>query len=317
MIADGREDCVGSGTMMPACPNCHLEDPDGKEVVQWGKFYRRSTDSRVQRYRCRSCGKHYSDAIFEGCYRQKKRHLNSIVVDLLAHEMSQREVARVLKVNYKTVVHKFRYRSLDAEYELHTQNQAKPLAAVVEFDDLETFEHSKHKPLSVTIAVEAKTRRILALEVAVMPARGTHARRAREKYGKRPDLRQKTRKFLFQRLQNLLLPQAEIRSDRNPCYPSLVKRYFPLAAHKRFLGRRGCVTGQGELKEGKFDPLFSINHTCAMFRANVNRLIRKTWCTTKDADRLRSHLILYASEHNKRLDENARKLASREHKQSA
>lgn len=302
---------------MPACPNCHLEDPSGKEVVRRGKFYRRSTDSRVQRYRCKSCGKEYSDAIFEGCYRQKKRQLNSVVVDLLAHLTSQREVARILKINYKTVVQKFRYQALEAEYELNTGNQAKPLASVIEFDDLETFEHSKHKPLSVTIAVEGKVRRILALDVSVMPSRGTLAKRAREKYGKRPDLRQKTRKLLFERLQGLAVPQAEIRSDRNPCYPFLVKKYFPQAMHKRYFGRRGCVTGQGELKEGKFDPLFSINHTCAMFRANVNRLIRKTWCTTKDADRLRSHLILYASEHNKRLDEMAQKRASRETKRSA
>ncbi|MGZ3656152.1 MAG: hypothetical protein ACXWR1_04035, partial [Bdellovibrionota bacterium] len=67
----------------------------------------------------------------------------------------------------------------------------------------------------------------------------------------------------------------------------------------------------GELKEGRYDPLFSINHTCAMFRANVNRLIRKTWCTTKSQERLRSHLILYANAHNNRLEEHARKKEER------
>lgn len=35
-----------------------------------------------------------------------------------------------------------------------------------------------------------------------------------------------------------------------------------------------------------------------MLRANVNRLFRKTWCTTKRADRLYAHLILYAHFHN-------------------
>ena len=53
-----------------------------------------------------------------------------------------------------------------------------------------------------------------------------------------------------------------------------------------------------------------------MFRANVNRLIRKTWCTTKNADRFRSHLILYAHEHNKRLDEMEQKRALREAERS-
>lgn len=176
---------------------------------------------------------------------------------------------------------------------------------------METFEHTKHKPLSITIAVEKTTRRVLSLDVSAMPSRGRFAGRAREKYGRRSDLRQRTRKLMFARLQALVSPTAQIRSDRNPCYPFLVKKFFPDAIHKTFKGKRGCVTGQGELKEGKFDPLFAINHTCAMFRANVNRLIRKTWCTTKSADRLRYHLILYACEHNKRLEENALKEAAR------
>jgi hypothetical protein len=116
---------------------------------------------------------------------------------------------------------------------------------------------------------------------------------------------------LFERLQKLVVPYAEIRSDSNPSYPSLVKRYFPNATHVKFMGRKGCVTGQGELKQGRFDPLFSINHTCAMFRANVNRLIRKTWCTTKSLERLRAHLMLYAHEHNRRLEETARRRAAK------
>uniref|UniRef100_UPI0027397CB0 hypothetical protein n=1 Tax=Staphylococcus epidermidis TaxID=1282 RepID=UPI0027397CB0 len=125
-----------------------------------------------------------------------------------------------------------------------------------------------------------------------MPTRGKLAKRAREKYGRRQDTRTAARRSVFLRLTDLLDPLAEIRSDHNPNYPPLIRRSFPAATHKRFKGKRGCVTGQGELKEGRYDPLFSINHACAMFRANVNRLIRKTWCTTKRLDRLRSHLLI-------------------------
>ncbi|MCB0350947.1 MAG: transposase, partial [Bdellovibrionales bacterium] len=66
-------------------------------------------------------------------------------------------------------------------------------------------------------------------------------------------------------------------------------------------GQRGCVAGQGELKKVAFDPLFSINHTFAMCRANINRLLRRTWCTTKRPDRLVAHLDLYVNFHNRRL----------------
>jgi hypothetical protein len=92
-----------------------------------------------------------------------------------------------------------------------------------------------------------------------------------------------------------------IKSDESPHYPQDVKKHFPYAEHQKFKGRRGCVTGQGELKAGGFDPLFSLNHTAAMFRANVNRLFRRTWNTTKKMSRLRLHLFVYIDFHNQRI----------------
>ena len=68
--------------------------------------------------------------------------------------------------------------------------------------------------------------------------------------------------------------------------------------YNQFKGEKSTVSGQGELKKVAKDPLFSINHTFAMLRANVNRLIRKTWCTTKKMARLIDHLSIYVWMHN-------------------
>lgn len=84
----------------------------------------------------------------------------------------------------------------------------------------------------------------------------------------------------------------------DPFYPSSVKRFFPEASHVVTKGRRACVVGQGELKRGGFDPIFSFNHTAAMVRANINRLIRRTWNTTKKPERLIEHLWIYMNYHN-------------------
>ena len=92
--------------------------------------------------------------------------------------------------------------------------------------------------------------------------------------------------------------EAYEESDQNPHYPGDVKRHFPECEHRTFKGRRGAIVGQGELKKIGFDPLFCLNHTCAMIRDNVNRLKRKTWATTKKAQRLAAHLVLYAHFHN-------------------
>ena len=55
------------------------------------------------------------------------------------------------------------------------------------------------------------------------------------------------------------------------------------------------------LKKIRFDPLFSLNHTCAMLRANLNRLFRRTWCTTKKPERLALHIAMYVVFHNETL----------------
>jgi hypothetical protein len=142
------------------------------------------------------------------------------------------------------------------------------------------------------------TRKIIAYDVAQMPAKGLLAKLAYQKYGKRADHRRKVLRKLFKELKEVTHESALFESDKNPRYPALLKEHFPLAQHLTTKGQRGCVAGQGELKKIGFDPLFSLNHTAAMFRANINRLFRRTWCTTKRPDRLKDHLALYVQYHN-------------------
>lgn len=215
--------------------------------------------------------------------------------------VSQREAARVLRINRKTVVRKFRSLIKTAKPKLLDANRSFAPCLEVEFDDLETFEHTKLKPVSVTLMVESKSRRIISFEVSRMPAKGTIAALSRKKYGYRRDERPKARKKLFADVSDFVSPTAIIRSDSNPHYPRDVQKYFPKARHETVLGGRGAVVGQGELKKLKWDPIFSLNHTCAMLRAHINRLFRKTWCTTKRIDQLEGHIALYALVHNQRL----------------
>ncbi len=189
----------------------------------------------------------------------------------------------------------------EAEANLRINNFGREKVRVLEFDDMETFEHTKCKPLSITLAVQARTRRILGVEVSSMPAKGLLAEKSRKKYGFRFDGRAMARAELFRSLQPIVHEEVVIKSDQNPHYMADVARFFPQASHRAYLGRKPASIGQGEIKKGGFDPLFALNHTCANFRENVSRLKRKTWVTTKRADRLRAHLYIYAEYHNQHL----------------
>ena len=99
----------------------------------------------------------------------------------------------------------------------------------------------------------------------------------------------------------LVSEEVSIKSDEHLRYPGFVSAYLPRAKHVTFKSERGRIAGQGELKKVRFDPLFIVNHTCAILRANVNRLFRKTWCTTKEPRRLKDHLNLFVYFYNQKL----------------
>lgn len=293
--------------MFITCPHCRPEQStepstgQSLRVVRFGHFRRRSDSRVIQRFRCLECRRTFSRATFHPCYRQKKRHMNFKVFKQLTAHVSLRRTAEILNLNRKTVVRKLIFLASRAELELEEMNRSAKPAECVEFDDLETIEHTKCKPLSVITMVEQGTRRILGFEVAQMPAKGKLAAISVKKYGQRVDHRPQARKKLFERLKPFVNERAVMKFDMSFHYPADVKRYFPHCEYQTFKGRRACVAGQGELKVGGFDPIFSINHTFASARANVNRLIRRTWCTTKRPDRLRAHLMLYVVYHNRKI----------------
>lgn len=218
----------------------------------------------------------------------------------MCSNVSQRRAALLLKVHKTTVARKFQY--LGEKYRLKNQKwrQSLPQQSVmhIQFDDLITIEHTKLKPLTVTAAINVKTREILGVKVGKIPAFGHLAKLARKKYGLRENQHLMTLNDVFKKIQPLLSSHLIIETDDHRNYPKVIGSYAPNAHHIAHKGGRSAVYGQGELKKLEYDPLFGINHTYAMFRGNINRLIRKSWCTTKIPEKLQLHLEMYMWFHN-------------------
>jgi len=291
--------------MNTPCPYCSIPgtQSDIRSYVRRSGSFRRKSDSRtIQRFRCGKCKRSFSRSTAHPAYRQKKRQFNERLKRLLCSGVSLRRAARLLNLSRTTVARKLVYLGANSRKELLKSNLAMEKCSIVEFDDQETSEHTKCKPLSITLAVESKTRRILGFEVSQFQAKGHLTRTALKKYGPRKDTRPQGRQRLFENLKQLVSETATFKSDQNPHYGADLKKSFPLATHVTFKGMRGSIVGQGELKKVRFDPLFSLNHTCAMTRANMNRLFRRTWCTTKLPERLADHFAIYAVYHNEMLN---------------
>jgi transposase-like protein len=286
--------------MKRTCPNPSCASPEF--VIRDGHFCRKEDSKMIQRFRCKICGTRFSSATFSECYRQKRRRINRPLLNLLSSGTSMKRSAVLLGVDPKTVARKLpllaeKCRRLNQKH----LEKFKGRIHKIQIDDLVTKENSKLKPLSVSIAVDEERRTILALEVSQIPAFGHLSQLALKKYGKRKDEHFEGLTRLFQKVAPLVSAEVLIKSDEHQRYPGFISAYLPKAKHLQFASERGCVAGQGELKKVKFDPLFIVNHTCALLRANVNRLIRKTWCTTKDPKRLKDHLEVFMYFYNQHL----------------
>jgi len=235
---------------------------------------------------------------------QKKRRINAPLYKLLVSGVSQRRAACILHVHPITIKRRFLF--LADQARLKQQVYLKTLyieskVSFVQFDEMESFEHSKCKPLSIPLAVDEKSRKILGFTVCSMPAKGYLAKIAQIKYGYRIDERTHGMHKLMQNIKPYVNDRARFLSDMKVTYPFFIRRHYPKSCHDVVKGKRGCIVGQGELKKGGYDPLFALNHTAAMIRANVNRLFRRTWCTTKKATHLAGHLWIYMDYHNRAL----------------
>ena len=273
--------------------------------IKWGYYQRLSDGKLIRRYRCSVCKKSSSDAELSAAYRQKKRQFNPAIVELLASGNSLRRIALMKRLNRKTLAKKLIFLGEICLYLLSQSTAAGKEVKNMQFDDLESFIHTKLLPASVTLAVEKFTRRILGFRVSTIPAKGLNAKKSRMKYGPRKDKTHEARVSLFTELGPRIAHDAVIESDMNPRYPADVAACLPGREHKTYKGRAARPYGLGELKYGFKDPLFSLNHTCAMLRANINRLYRKTWCTTKKMESLNYHIAIYSIYHNWKLIDQA------------
>jgi transposase-like protein len=275
------------------------------QIVRFGRFHRRHDGKQLARFRCNRCRRTFSTATFSRCFRQKKRRLNSKIYAHLCSNVSQKRTALLLNCNVKTVVRKFHFLAELAKKERLDELEKMRVRGVkitdVEMDEMQTFERSNCLPLSIPMMVIRGTRMVLDFDIAEMSASGKLAEFSRKKYGNRKNERATKFKSVLSRVKEILGDSVNIHTDKEPHYPGWIKSIIPGAVHHTYKGKRGKETGFGEMKEGAFDPLFSFNHTAAMLRANINRLNRRTWCTTKKRECLAKHIELYISFHNQSL----------------
>lgn len=234
-----------------------------------------------------------SSRTFKLDYRHKKMDLNYQLAKLLVEGASLRSASRILGLTYKNTYQKFLWlkKVVEEKKKLLQYSESE-----IQFDELETIHHTKCKPLSITIVTSKEY--LLALQVAEMPAKGRLAKISRQKYGERKDERQSVVESTLNYVKaKLKTNPIVIKSDASPIYRSIVSRVFPQSFYEQHSRAGELEKLRSKIHESnhkrRFDPLFDVNHACALLRSQIKRLTRRSWCTTKKIENLQLHLDLF------------------------
>lgn len=290
-----------SAFLPPACPHPACPSRSGAPFLfHKDGFYARAADGRrVQRFRCRSCGRCCSAQTFRGDYRLRRPQLDVPILSCLVSKVTLRQTARILRTDRKTVHHRLRlYARIGRElHEAHLRRALARggLAGSFSLDEAETFEHNRRlKPLTVPVLIHRATRFLVHFEVGTLPARGRL--KGRDAARKRMEPRRS------ESSEKVDLCLAALRRVHAPSPLALVvdqkKSYRPLIL-KHFGDRsRTIVMVSSKQARNPSNPMFAINHTLATLRDHLSRLVRRTWATTKRRRFLEDHGWVFVAYRN-------------------
>lgn len=290
------------------CPKC-AETPEAwkaspmpLKVSSWylkrGYYKTKHNGQPVPRYQCKRCRHLFSSHSLLPTYRQKKPAMNKEVYKWYSSGTTQRRMAINLGINRKTVARKFLYMARQAaNYHKKMLSNGSLKTMNVQFDELEHYEHTIMKPVSIAVAVDTYSGKIISLDAATMKIHGKLTGMSRDKYGYREDTRDAAREDAFRAINDVALSGLKIYTDFNPSYPNFKDRFVPSAQLVQVYSKGGIKRSK-KVRRNLDDALWRVNHVCAKIRNDLARLSRKSWVTTKALWALQAQLDLYIAYNN-------------------
>jgi len=291
----------------PRCPSpdCPSASSLSFRFTRKGFFHRRCDGRAIQRFLCLHCQRGFSIQTFRLDYRLKKPALHLALFWLFVSKVTMRQSARVLACSRRTIAQRLDLLGAHCheflEFSL-AQARAKglKLQGTFQLDELETFEHSRRlAPLTVPVLIERRSLFVLHAESAALPARGGLSNRDRARKQARERLLGKrtsgsraavARSFELLRLLHAQASLVHVQTDKKHSYQAALRRLFGTRLlHERISSKD---------PRDPTNPLFPINHTLAMLRDGVSRLVRRSWAGSKKRVKLDGHLWIWIAYRN-------------------
>jgi hypothetical protein len=292
----------------PHCPRfaCPSRDADGPKFHfrSRGRYFRACDGRTVHRFHCYVCRRSFSVQTFRVDYRLKRPQLTGAIFDAFVSKVTQRQTARTLSCTRKTVRRRLLLLASHArEFQDAVLERARRRGVIYgrfQLDEQETFERDRRlQPVTFPVLIHEESRFVLHVEAAPLPARGglrkadlLRKKRLEARFGVRRSGSRKAVKSCFAALARVRDPAALIVmvTDQAAHYPgALAETISSNVVHVRCSGKAAKTTS---------NPLWPINHTLAMLRDGLSRLVRRTWGATKERAWLAEHAWIWIAYRN-------------------
>ncbi len=263
----------------PFCPNAacpfHLGDRQTWRFEKIGFFDRQSPPYQVQRYRCLTCRRSFSDQTFEATYWMRRADLLAPVFLRLQSCSGFRQIAREFGVSPTSIAGMSARLGRHALlfHELHRPKG--PLEEPLALDGFEGFEWSQFYPSAYHVAAGKDSHFFYGFTTTELRRKGRMTdsqrklRRTLEKRFGRPDPKGTEKDFA--RLLAIVAPRAQslvLHTDEHQAYPRALKRVAHLNVDHRTISSRAARTPQ--------NPLFSVNLLDLLIRHSGSHHKRET-----------------------------------------
>ncbi len=163
-----------------SCPKCKTESSrSSKSIIKKG--YYTANSQKTPRYFCKACSTYFSNRSTR-LKGQKRPELNQRIYDLYSSGLTINRLAIVLKCSKNTIKSKITWLSeLIETYHQKLILSGAFISNIILFDEMETYEHTKLKPLSVPLAVNGEGK-VIDIKVASMKAKGHISKKSVERY---------------------------------------------------------------------------------------------------------------------------------------
>lgn len=292
-----------------------------------GKVYLKLDRKFIQRYRCKTCKKSFiNQERLERNLKEKLYSKRKDISELYCMGTSLRDLSKNLEITRKTVMRKLDLISNELEekfrdfetynFNSHYENNHQ-LRPIIVFDEMETYEHTKLKPLSLTIAYDVVNKKIIDIQVATFFPKGRFISELQRK----PHLRIKYELAKRNREDNRTAKTRSVLEN--------VKKYISCNSHQPLFITDGRASYRSQLREVFQDSPFehevisskelvenyiktnkygfgqknirlkaSFDALCTTMRAKISRLRRDSFIHTKKVANLQKTLFLFMNHWN-------------------